>query len=107
MAENKNHKFINYDSSNPRPTPQQRQAVSTYIGKYFRNRSAPAQRKNPTRADGHLNTSGLAEQIPQLSGGSDSGSHPHSLISIEGAHGTAFDQKLLFRRSTNKAAKSV
>ncbi|KAK9251922.1 hypothetical protein V1507DRAFT_256810 [Lipomyces tetrasporus] len=28
----------------PRPTPTQRQTVSTYIGRHFRNRSAPAKR---------------------------------------------------------------
>ncbi|KAK2684334.1 hypothetical protein QWA68_016681 [Fusarium oxysporum] len=91
MAENKKHTFINYDPSNPRPTRPQRQAVSTYIGKYFRNRSAPAQRKHSTstgsRAQAPFNTSRLAEQIRQLSDGDDGGSHPHSLISVEGAHG--------------------
>ncbi|KAH7207863.1 uncharacterized protein BKA55DRAFT_586348 [Fusarium redolens] len=94
MAENKKHTFINYDPSNPRPTRPQRQAVSTYIGKYFRNRSAPAQRKHSTstgsRAQAPFNTSRLAEQIRQLSDGDNGGSHPHSLISVEGAHGKEF-----------------
>ncbi|KAJ8104209.1 hypothetical protein POJ06DRAFT_279701 [Lipomyces tetrasporus] len=31
----------------PRPTPTQRQTVSTYIGRHFRNRSAPAKRRPP------------------------------------------------------------
>ncbi|KAH7186918.1 hypothetical protein BKA60DRAFT_666916 [Fusarium oxysporum] len=77
MAENKNHTFINYDPSNPRPTRPQRQAVSAYIGKHFRNRSAPAQRKHSTSTGSRA----------QLSDGDDGGSRPHSLILVDGAHG--------------------
>ncbi|KAF5703517.1 hypothetical protein FMUND_12967 [Fusarium mundagurra] len=90
MAENKKHTFINYDPSNPRPTRPQRQAVSTYIGKHFRNRSAPAQRKHShltgSRAQAPLNTSRLAGPIRELSDGDDGGPRPHSLISVEGVH---------------------
>ncbi|KAH7112281.1 hypothetical protein B0J13DRAFT_576120 [Dactylonectria estremocensis] len=46
-----------------------RPAVSAYIGRYFRNRSAPAQRGQ------------------QLSGGDDGGPHPRSLVSAAGAYG--------------------
>lgn len=44
MDDSSNHTFINFNASNPRPTSTQRQAVSTYIGRYYRNRSAPSQR---------------------------------------------------------------
>lgn len=44
MDERQRGIFINYDPSDPRPNRTQRQAVSAYIGKHFRNRSAPARR---------------------------------------------------------------
>lgn len=44
MDERQRNLFINYDPSDPRPNRTQRQAVSAYIGKHFRNRSAPARR---------------------------------------------------------------
>ncbi|KAL4863558.1 hypothetical protein BDV12DRAFT_177361 [Aspergillus spectabilis] len=47
MAETTKHTFINYGQSNPRPTQTQRQTVSAFIGRHFRNRSAPAQRAQP------------------------------------------------------------
>ncbi|KAL4861107.1 hypothetical protein BDV12DRAFT_180734 [Aspergillus spectabilis] len=47
MAETIKHTFVNYDLSHPRPTQTQRQAVSAFIGKHFRNRSAPARRAQP------------------------------------------------------------
>jgi hypothetical protein len=47
MAENIKHTFVNYDLSHPRPTQAQRQTVSAFIGKHFRNRSAPARRAQP------------------------------------------------------------
>ncbi|KAL3440863.1 hypothetical protein BJX65DRAFT_18166 [Aspergillus insuetus] len=47
MTENIKHTFVNYDLSHPRPTQAQRQTVSAFIGKHFRNRSAPARRAQP------------------------------------------------------------
>lgn len=44
MDERQRFTFVNYDPSDPRPNRTQRQAVSAYIGKHFRNRSAPARR---------------------------------------------------------------
>jgi hypothetical protein len=51
MAGGKRYTFVNYDSSNSRPTPTQRQTVSAYIGRHFRNRSAPARRQQPPGDD--------------------------------------------------------
>ncbi|CEJ61938.1 hypothetical protein PMG11_10454 [Penicillium brasilianum] len=43
MSQSERRTFINYDLSNPRPTQSQRRNVSAFIGRHFRNRSAPAQ----------------------------------------------------------------
>jgi hypothetical protein len=44
MAESQSLIFVNYNQPNPRPTQTQRRTVSAFIGKHFRNRSAPARR---------------------------------------------------------------
>jgi hypothetical protein len=44
MAESHDFIFVNYNQPNPRPTQRQRQKVSAFIGKHYRNRSAPARR---------------------------------------------------------------
>ncbi|CEJ61928.1 hypothetical protein PMG11_10443 [Penicillium brasilianum] len=44
MDESRKHAFVNYDPSNHRPNRTQRREVSSYIGKHYRNRSAPAKR---------------------------------------------------------------
>ncbi|KAL2849020.1 hypothetical protein BJX68DRAFT_98245 [Aspergillus pseudodeflectus] len=44
MAESHDFIFVNYNQPNPRPTQRQRRTVSAFIGKHFRNRSAPARR---------------------------------------------------------------
>ncbi|KAF4339906.1 hypothetical protein FBEOM_6204 [Fusarium beomiforme] len=88
MAENKKHTFINYDPSNPRPTRPQRQVVSTYIGKHFRNRSAPLRRKASISATAQgqtpSNARGAALRILQPAGSQVSESQAHLLISVGG-----------------------
>jgi hypothetical protein len=54
MDESQKHAFVNYDPSNPRPNRTQRREVSAYIGKHYRNRSAPAKRAQQA-ADANVN----------------------------------------------------
>lgn len=68
MDERQRFTFVNYDPSDPRPNRTQRQAVSAYIGKHFRNRSAPARRAQqpPNGSENRLPPQSQVEAQSQL-----------------------------------------
>ncbi|KAK0759411.1 hypothetical protein N5P37_007599 [Trichoderma harzianum] len=84
MDERQRRIFINYDPSDPRPNRTQRQAVSAYIGKHFRNRSAPARR---------------AQQTPN---GSENRLLPQSLVPSVEAQGRLVIRGSQFLHSSNE-----
>lgn len=84
MDERQRHIFINYDPSDPRPNRTQRKAVSAYIGKHFRNRSAPARRAQ------------------QTTNGSENRLLPQSLVPSVEAQGRLVIRGSQFLRSSNE-----
>lgn len=87
MDERQRRLFINYDPSDPRPNRTQRQAVSAYIGKHFRNRSAPARRAQPPP------------------NGSENRLLPQSQVSSVEAQGRLVIRRSQFLRSSNEGGR--
>lgn len=77
MAESQNLIFVNYNQPNPRPTQTQRRKVSAFIGKHFRNRSAPARRAQPPPQDDET-------PLPRLDRLSPGKRSPQVLVAIKG-----------------------
>jgi hypothetical protein len=77
MAESQNLIFVNYNQPNPRPTQTQRRTVSAFIGKHFRNRSAPARRAQLPPQDDET-------PLPLLAKPSPGKSSPQMLVAIKG-----------------------
>jgi hypothetical protein len=92
MDGSEEHTFVNYDPSNPRPNRTQRREVSAYIGKHYRNRSAPAKRAQQA-ADANVNqerTRSRLQPLAPLTGGQTQlviRASPARVLSHEASHG--------------------